>query len=73
MILMERGLQKHHHAQKLCTVDSSSGRQSKERESRMHREQHSTIQMDELEDDTIAADDTHHFDPTLRQLWLPST
>ena len=32
MILMERGLQKHHHAQKLCTVDSSSGRQSKERE-----------------------------------------
>ena len=31
----------------------------------MHRDQHSTIQMDELEDDTIAADDTHHFDPTL--------
>jgi hypothetical protein len=31
MILMERGLQKHHHAQKLCTLDNSSGRQSKER------------------------------------------
>ena len=26
-----------------------------------HRDQHSTIQMDGLEDDTIAASDTHHF------------
>ena len=28
----------------------------------MHMDQYSTIQMDGLEDDTIAADDTHQFD-----------
>ena len=31
----------------------------------MHRDQHSTIQMDGLEDDTIAASDTHHFGQSL--------
>ena len=31
----------------------------------MHRDQHSSIQMDGLEDDTIAAGDTHQFDQTL--------
>ena len=30
----------------------------------MHRDQHSSIQMDGLEDDTIAAGDAHQFDPT---------
>jgi hypothetical protein len=33
MLLMERGLQKQLHAQILCTVDSTSGRHNKERES----------------------------------------
>ena len=31
----------------------------------MHRDQHSSIQMDGLEDDTIAAGDTHQFDQSL--------
>ena len=31
----------------------------------MHRDQHSSIQMDGLEDDTIAAGDTHHSDQSL--------
>ena len=39
----------------------------------MHRDQHSSIQMDGLEDDTIAAGDAHQFDPNFEQLWLPST
>ena len=40
----------------------------------MHRDQHSSIQMDGLEDDTIAAGDTHQFDQTLSSsVWLPST
>ena len=33
MLLMEHGLQQQLHAQILCTVDSTSGRQHKERES----------------------------------------
>ena len=39
----------------------------------MHREQHSSLQMDGLKDDTIAAADTHHFRPHFEQLWWPST
>ena len=31
----------------------------------MHRDQHSSIQMDGLEDDTIAAGDTHYSDQSL--------
>ena len=31
----------------------------------MHRDQHSSIQMDGLEDDTFAAGDTHHSDQSL--------
>ena len=31
----------------------------------MHRDQHSSIKMDGLEDDTIAAGDTHQFDQSL--------
>jgi hypothetical protein len=31
----------------------------------MHRAQHSIFQMDGLEDDTIAAGDTHHFEQSL--------
>ena len=31
----------------------------------MHRDQHSSIQMDGLEDDTIAAADTYHSDQSL--------
>ena len=39
----------------------------------MHRDQHSSIQMDGLEDDTIAAADTYHSHQSFDELWLPTT